>query len=260
VNKQKPLTILAVMAVVLVLAYFFYDYFGRSGCDSIFEQTSTRLGGSAEFIKTKGELFVGREKVQELAESSQKVALHLKACCVAQRSGNLNAEQLQGCMNGAKDYESKILQVSSILSEAQAAKDQGNQQVVEQKTAQAKEAVSAASKSASELGGVVLTIPASQGAPATEKHTLNINNYAGTALIVSLNGKWVGQWDAHTGAIPLDSVVQGRNELTLDLQGDPKGGVTLEVWAKRPEGDVNLLRMNFQGKTAGKYTYTFVAR
>jgi len=260
VNKQKPLTLLAVTGVVLVLAYFFYDYFGRSGCDSIFEQTSTRLGGSAEFIKTKGELFVGREKVQELAESSQKVALHLKACCVAQRNGNLNAEQLQGCMNGAKDYESKILQVSSILTEAQAAKDQGNQQVLEQKTAQAKEAVSAASKSASELGGVVLTIPASQGAPATEKHTLRVGNYAGTPLIVSVNGKWVGQWDANTGDIPLDSVVQGKNELTIDLQGDPKGGVTLEVWAKRPEGDVNLLRMNFQGKTAGKYTYTFVAR
>ncbi len=120
--------------------------------------------------------------------------------------------------------------------------------------------MSAASKSASELGGVVATLAPSQGAPATEKHTLIINNYAGTPLIVSVNGKWVGQWDAHTGAIPLDSVVQGKNELTIDLQGDPKNGVTLEVWAKRPEGDVNLLRMNFQGKTAGKYTYTFVAR
>jgi hypothetical protein len=163
-------------------------------------------------------------------------------------------------MNGAKDYESKILQVSSILSEAQAAKDQGNAQVLDQKTAQAKEAVSAASKSASELAGVVATLAPSQGAPATEKHTLNINNYAGTALVVSLNGKWVGQWDTNSGSIPLDSVVQGKNELTLDLQGDPKNTVTLEVWAKRPEGDVNLLRMNFAGKAAGKYTYTFVAR
>src|SRR5258708_18024220 len=157
-------------------------------------------------------------------------------------------------MNGAKDYETKILQVSSILSEAQAAKDQGNQQVVEQKTAQAKEAVSAASKSASDLAGVVATLAHSQGAPATEKHTLIINNYAGTPLIVSLSGKWVGQWDANTGYIPLDSVVQGKNELTLDLQGDPKGGVTLEVWAQRPAGDVNLLRRNFQGKTPGTYT------
>ena len=258
-KTQKALTILAVTGVVLVLAYFAYDLL-RPRCDSIFDQTATKVGGSAEFLKSKGELFVGREKVQELAESSQKVALHLKACCVAQRSGNLNAEQLQGCMNGAKDYESKILQVSSILSEAQAAKDQGNQQLVEQKVTQAKEAVSAASKSASELAGVVATMPASQGAPATEKHTLIIGNNAATALIVSVNGKWVGQWDSNTGNIPLDSVVQGKNELTVELQGDPKGTVMLEIWAKRPEGDVNLLRMNFQGKTAGKYTYTFVAR
>lgn len=259
-KTQKPLTIVAVAGVVLVLAYLLYDHFGRAGCDSIFEQTATKVGGSAEFLKSKGELFVGREKVQELAESSQKVALHLKACCVAQRSGNLNAEQLQGCMNGAKDYESKILQVSSILSEAQAAQDQGNQQVLEQKTAQAKEAVSAASKSASELAGVVATLAPSQGAPATEKHTLNVDNYAGTPLIVSVNGKWLGQWDTHSGAIPLDSAVQGKNELTVDLQGEPKNTVTLEVWAKRPGGDVNLLRMNFREKAAGKYTYTFVAR
>ena len=257
-KKQTSLTILAITGLALVLAYFIYDR-TRPGCDSIFDQTATKLGGSAEILKTKGEMFVGREKIQELAESSQKVALHLKACCVAQRSGNLSAEQLQGCMNGAKDYERKILQVSSILSEAQAAKDQGNQQVVEQKTVQAKEAVSAASQSASELAGVVSTIPGSQGAPATEKHTLGITDY-GTPLIVSVNGTWVGQWDSSIGNIPLDSVVQGKNEVTLELQGEPKNQITLEVWAKRPEGDVNLLRMNFQGKAAGKYTYTFVAR
>jgi hypothetical protein len=120
--------------------------------------------------------------------------------------------------------------------------------------------VSAASRTASELAGVARTLPASQGAPATEKHTLSLTNFAGTPVTVSVNGTWVGQWDANTGAIPLDSVVQGKNELTLELQGAPQGQVSLEVWAKRSEGDVNLLRLNFQGKPAGKYTYTFVAR
>jgi len=258
VSKAKPLAVIAVTGVVLVLAYFVYDRW-RPQCDSIFDQTATKLGGSAEFLKSKGELFVGREKVQELAEGSQKVALHLKACCVAQQNRSLNAEQLQGCMNGAKDYESKILLVTSSIIEAQAARDQGNQQLADQKVVQAKEAVSAASKSASDLAGVVAGIAPSQGAPAREKHTLNVTDYAGTPMIVSVNGKWVGQWDANSSA-PLDSVVQGKNELTLELQGDPKGKVTLEVWAKRTEGDVNLLRMNFEGKTAGKYSYTFDAR
>lgn len=268
-KKQKTLIILALAGVVLVIAYFIYDRMGV-GCDRIFEQTSTRVGGSAEFIKTKGEVFVGREKVQELAESSQKVALHLKACCVAQRAGALNAEQLQGCMNGAKDYESKVLQVSNILSEAAAAKDQGNQQAVEQKTAQAREAVNAASKSASDLGSVVSSITSTtkpqgsrgqaSGAPATEKHWLSLTNYAGTPVTVSLNGTWLGQWDTHSGTIPLDSVLEGKNEMTLELQGQPQSQVMIEVWAKRPAGDINLLRMNFQGKSAGTYTYTFVAR
>lgn len=262
-KRQKPLTILAVTAVLLVIAYFIYDDITRPGCESIFEQTAAKLGGSAEVIKTKGELFVGREKVQELAESSQKVALHLKACCIAQRSGTLNADQLQGCMNGAKDYESKIVQVSSIISEAAAAKEQGNQQVVEQKTAQARDAVSAASKSEGELGSVVSTIASnpkgSHGPLATEKHTLYVGD-PGTPVTVSVNGTWVGQWDTNTGAIPLDSVVQGKNELTLELQGQPPSPISVEVYAKRASGDVLLLRMNLQAKAKGTYTYTFVAR
>jgi hypothetical protein len=269
VKKPKPLAILAVTGFVLVIAYFLYDRF-RPRCDSIFEQTTTRLGGNLDFIKTKGELFVGREKVQELAEGPQKVALHLKACCVAQQSSNLGPAQIQGCINGAKDYESKILQVTTIIREAQAGMDQGNLQLVEQKSAQAKEAVSAASRSVSELGKVAETIASarkSQASPgrlngplATEKHTLYVTNYAGTSLTVSINGKWVGQWDVHSGDIPLESVVQGKNELTVELQGLPQNQVTLEIWAQRPAGRVNLLRLNFQGKAPGTYPYFFVAK
>ncbi len=262
-KKQKPLAILAVTGLTLVIAYFLYDHF-RPRCDSIFEQTATQLGGNLEFIKAKGELFVGREKVQELAEGPQKVALHLKACCVAQQSSKMGPEQIQGCINGAKDYESKILQVTTIIREAQAAKDQGNQQLVDQKSAQAKEAVNAAGRSVSELGAVAAAIasaPNHPGGPvATEKHTLNVSNFAGTPLTVSVNGTWVGQWDTHSGAIPLDSVVQGKNELTVELQGQPQNTVTLEVSAQRPAGAVNLLRLNFQGKAPSTYTYYFVAR
>lgn len=268
-KKQKPLAIVAVMGAVLVIAYFIYDRM-RPRCDSIFEQTTTKLSGNLEFIKTKGELFVGREKVQELAEGSQKVALHLKTCCVAQQTGIMGPEQFQGCMNAAKDYESKIVRVTTIISEAQVAKDQGNPQLVEQKAAQARETLSAASSSVNELAKAAASIApaatsaASRGQPsgplATEKHTLNVNNYAGTPVTISINGAWVGQWDTHSGTIPLESVVQGKNELTVELQGQPQNQVTTEVWAQRAGGGVNLLRLNFQGKAAGRYTYYFVAR
>ena len=220
-KSQKSFAIVALTVVVLVFAYFLYDHF-RPHSDSIFEQTSTRLGGNLEVIRTKGELFVGREKIQELSEGAQKVALHLKTCCVAQHSGILTPEQFQGCMNGAKDYENKVLQVSSIIGEAQVAKDQGNLQLVDQRVAQAREVVGAASETVSQLGKVAATIAsapksgssASQpnGRPATEKQRFSLLNRAGTALTISFNGKWVGRWDDDAINIPLESVVQGENE------------------------------------------------
>jgi len=79
-------------------------------------------------------------------------------------------------------------------------------------------------------------------------------------VTVSVNGTWVGQWDENTGWIPLDSVVQGKNELMVELPSAAKGQVTIDVLAKRTGGEVSLLRMNFQAKAAGKYAYTFVAR
>ena len=254
-KKQKSLVVIAVTLVVLVVAYFGYDLIVRQRCDGIFEQTSTRLGGNIEFIKTKGELFVGREKVQELAEGSQKVALHLKTCCIAQRSGIMTPEQFQGCINGAKDYENRILQVSTILGEAQTAKDQGNQQLVEQKAAQAREAVSATNDTVSRLSKTAssISLPAKPGGPAVEKHSLNLTDYAGTVVTISVNSVWVGQWDANSGTIPLESVVHGKNELMVELQGQPKNQVTVELWAKRG-------RLNFQGKAAGKYAYSFFAK
>ena len=99
-KSQLPLIIVAATAVSLVIIYFVYQGLVRSKCDSIFEQTANRLSGNLEFIKIKGELVLGREKVQELTEGSQKVALHLKTCCIAQQAGTLNADQFQVCMNG----------------------------------------------------------------------------------------------------------------------------------------------------------------
>ena len=86
-----------------------------------------------------------------------------------------------------------------------------------------------------------------------------VESTAGTAVTVSINGVWVGQWDTHSGDIPLESVVQGKNDVTIELQGQPQNVVTLEVFAQRAGSSVNLLRLNFQGKT-GTQNYSFVAR
>jgi hypothetical protein len=98
-KKQIPLILVTVAVLVIVIVWFVFERVLWPQCDSIFEQTTTKLSGKLDFIKAKGELLIGREKVQELAESSQKVALHLKTCCIAQQGGSMNAEQFQGCIS-----------------------------------------------------------------------------------------------------------------------------------------------------------------
>jgi len=97
------------------------------------------------------------------------------------------------------------------------------------------------------------------GPRATEAHTLSLTNYAKVGVTVTLNGGWVGQWDSGVN-VPLDTVVQGKNELKVDVPQKPDGTVTIEVFAQRGQEKVNLLRLNFQDKPAGSYTYYFVAR
>src|SRR5206468_10110671 len=112
----------------------------RSRCDSIFDQTADRVRADLEFIKVKGGLTLGAEKVQELTDSSQKVGLHLKSCCIAQEAKALNAEQFQACMSGAKDYQTQIIQVATNVKEAAAAEQQQKPELAKQKAEAAKEA------------------------------------------------------------------------------------------------------------------------
>lgn len=156
-KKQMRLLIVGVTVIVVVIAYLVLAG-RRTQCDTIFEQTATRVGGNIEVIKNKGEFFLGREQVQALTDSSQKVGLHLKSCCLSQQTGNMTPGQFQNCVNGAKDYETKILQVTNLINEARSAKDQGNTQLAEQKSVQAREVVSAATSSGSELGKVAANL------------------------------------------------------------------------------------------------------
>ncbi len=96
------------------------------------------------------------------------------------------------------------------------------------------------------------------GALATEKYRLNVVDYAKTPVTVSVNGQWVGQWDSHTD-VPLESVVSGKNQLTVELQGTPDNQLTVTVYTNRAGQNVNLLSLNFQGKT-GTQNFTFVAK
>lgn len=104
-----------------------------------------------------------------------------------------------------------------------------------------------------------VSVAKASGPLATEKHTLSMTDYAKVGVTVTLNGGWVGEWDSSVN-VPLDTVLQGKNELKVDVPQKPDGIVTIEIFARRGQDNVNLLRLNFQDKPAGSYTYYFAAR
>ena len=136
-----------------------FVYFTRPGpCDSIFEQTAPRLDTTLHFLKTNGEMVIGREKIQDLAESSQRMGILCKTCCVAQQSGKINASQFQDCLNTTKSYETQVLKVASSVDAANAARQKGQDQAASEKTEQATVAASAAAGSVRKLGDTVAAI------------------------------------------------------------------------------------------------------
>lgn len=148
--QKAPMIFIAAVGF-LIVGYFAYSI-RRTPCDGIFEQTAPSLSVKVNALKANGEWAIGREKIQEVDKDAQKIAVHLKSCCISQQSGYIKPEQYQVCVNGAKDYEAKIIQITNIIGEAQAAKQQGKPQVAEQMVADAKTTVDAATNIVSELG------------------------------------------------------------------------------------------------------------
>ncbi len=170
-KSQLPLVIVAATAVSLAIVYFVYQGIAPPKCDSIFEQTTDRLRGNLEFIKIKGELALGREKVQELTEASQKVALHLKSCCIAQQTGKISGDQFQVCISGAKDYETHIVQVATNIKEVKAAKEQEKPELAKQKTEQAKEAAGKAISAEKTLANRTEPLPTAPPVKGGSEHS-----------------------------------------------------------------------------------------
>ncbi len=146
---QKPLMIF-IAAGFLIAGIFVY--FNRPGpCANILDQKAPKLSLSVDAVKATGALVIGSEKVQDVSDGAREVGAHLTACCIAQHSDPpLPPDQYQACVNGAKDYEAKIIQIPNIIKEADKAKQQGNTQLADQKIAEAKETVDASASIAFE--------------------------------------------------------------------------------------------------------------
>jgi hypothetical protein len=251
-KSQLPLIIVAATAVLLVIIYFVYESVFHSKCDSIFEQTENRLRGNLEVIKIKGELVLGREKVQELTEGSQKVALHLKTCCIAQQAGTMNAEQFQVCMTGAKDYETKIVQVATNIQEVKAAEEQQKPELAKQKAEQATEAASQAISTEKTLANITESLPSPTPVkpPPTATSAVKFEKSSVPAITVE-------KFDGPPDALDEFHIVEGGTDLggTYQIKYQPKPDTALvvepgtyDVMAKTNGGGTFLLLENLEVK------------
>jgi hypothetical protein len=190
-KSQLPLIVIAATVCLLTLMWFVYRSLGRSRCDSIFEQTADRVQADLKFIKVKGGVTLGAEKVQELTDSSQKVGIHLKSCCIAQQSKILNADQFQVCMRGAKDYQAQIIQVATNIKEAIAAEEEKKPELARQKTEEAKEEVGKIAKTENTLASATKAAPT----PASVKNgsEQEPNNTIPQANVAETSAKITGE-------------------------------------------------------------------
>jgi hypothetical protein len=198
---------LATAAGFVIVGYFVYIS-RPTACDCIFEQTAPSLSVKVNALKANGEWVIGPEKVQDVSEGVQKIAVHLKSCCISQQSGYIKPEQYQVCVNGAKDYEAKIIQITNIIGEAQAAKQQGNTQLVEQKVAEAR---TAAAESTSIVSKMAQVVPLPTPSPPADKPSTAalyfLDDFNGKTL-EELGDKWeIIRPDADSYALEKDGLL-----------------------------------------------------
>ena len=110
--SQRLIPLVAVTTVMLLVVgtYLGYDYLSARAapCEAIFRQTAVNLSTKISFLKTDGEIEIGREPLVELTERAQMTALNLKTCCTVLDAGQLNPEQFLQCKAKARAYEQRV--------------------------------------------------------------------------------------------------------------------------------------------------------
>jgi hypothetical protein len=104
----------------IALVYLGYDLAkGRlSPCEGIFQETALGLSTRISFLRTEGELQIGREQLTDLDERAQMAALNLKTCCTVLDAGRLDPEQFLQCKGTARAYETRLADIAELVREA----------------------------------------------------------------------------------------------------------------------------------------------
>ena len=164
INLSKPKTLLMGVALIGLIglgALLLWP----SPCGRIFEQTAPKLKVNLKIIETEGAFAVSHEQIQELAESSQKVGLHLKACCTVLEHGKLDPDQYQQCIDKASAYEGHIALVAQQVTEAAKAREKGDTEVLEANIKGINQTIQVATKNSEEFAAQVSAIMPAKPVP-----------------------------------------------------------------------------------------------
>jgi len=234
---RQPLMFAVAFGVLAVVALFIY--FTRPGpCDSIFEQTAPKLAITLQHLKTNGGMVIGSDKVQDLAESSQRIGILCKTCCIAEQSGRIDAGQFQECMNTTRSFETKVVEVASNVDAAISARQQGHLQLVSEKTQQAALAVSAAADEAQKAEKLEKVAASSTGPTPASDAASGPESIPPKAVVITKNDgttMWVYEdgfsFRGFGDALHLDSgqSVDYPKVKAIDLLGDDNEKAKLRV-------------------------------
>ena len=169
---------LAGMVALIVLGFLGYDLMKGvvSPCDTIFEQTATRLGTKVEFLQAKGEIHVGKEQLQNLPQAAQLVALNLKTCCIVLDEGKVDAEQFLQCRTAAQNYESNLDSAVEKVEEVAKLQHSNETEAYTRSVRQLRESLERVTEVSSSLGQESNRTVASTPANNSDENTSPLNS------------------------------------------------------------------------------------
>jgi hypothetical protein len=215
---KKSFVILAGTIVVLAIAYFAYDLIKpkmTSPCESIFQQTATTFKSNLEIIKSKGELSIGQEKIQDLTEASQRVALNLKTCCIMSENGKLSSDEFLKCQAMGDQYSNQINSLAQNVSAAQQASASGDATLAQQKMNSINLLLDDLSKKAQEIAQHASTKEALNDksqplTPSSQESRINLfTPGSGAEILIAPVEDWNASIDGKEGGESIDIIDAG---------------------------------------------------
>ena len=165
ISSRQRVVLIGVVVAGLIAISVLVILWPRDSCEGIFRQTAPRLEVNLEVIQQKGAFAVSHEQIQELAESSQKVGLHLKACCTVLEHGKLDPDQYQQCIDKASAYEGHIALVAQQVTEAAKAREKGATEVLEENIKGIYQTIQVATRNSEEFAAQVAAIKPAKPVP-----------------------------------------------------------------------------------------------